>query len=68
MATGHLCDGNPLPSFIGEPVRVQISSDIDVLTNTLWNALNEENKISLYVRYTNPITKSYTDRLINKNN
>ncbi len=64
----YLCDGNPLPSFTGEPVRVQISSDIDVLTNTLWNALNEENKISLYVRYTNPITKSYTDRLINKNN
>ena len=44
-------DGNPLPTFTGEPERVTIPNDIDELTNTIWNNLNEENKISLLVRY-----------------
>ena len=44
-------DGNPLPSFEGEPTWVGISGDIDAFTNEVWNALNEDNKVSLFVRY-----------------
>lgn len=63
----YVCDGNPIPTFQGEPERVQIDSDIDVFTYKLWNALNEDNKISLYVRYTDLETGSVDSRLINKN-
>ena len=48
----YVCDGNPIPTFQGEPERVIIPDDIDEFTNALWNALDAENKISLYVRYT----------------
>ncbi len=63
----YVCDGNPIPTFQGEPERVQIPNDIDEFTNILWNALDEDNKISLYVRYTNLETLEETNRLINKN-
>ena len=61
------CDGNPIPTFTGEPERVEIPNDIDAFTNTIWENLNEQNKISLYVRYTDLKTGSYEDRMINKN-
>lgn len=58
---------NPLPSFTGEPHRVNIENDIDDFTNEIWKSLNPDNKISLYVRYTQIKTGKYTDRIINKN-
>ncbi|MBQ9060031.1 MAG: phosphoribosylglycinamide formyltransferase [Firmicutes bacterium] len=61
------CDGNPLPTFAGEPERVSIPDDIDTFTDELWRNLNASNKISLYVRYTDPKTGEYDERLINKN-
>ncbi len=64
----YVCDGNPIPTFQGEPERVEIPDDIDEFTNTLWDALNEDNKISLYVRYTDLADGSVDYRLINKNN
>ena len=63
----YVCDGNPIPTFQGEPERVAIPDDIDEFTNALWNSLNEDNKISLYVRYTDLETGKETNRLINKN-
>lgn len=63
----YVTDGNPIPTFQGEPERVAISDDIDAFTNTLWSALNESNKISLYVRYTDLATGEEENRLINKN-
>lgn len=60
------CDGNPLPTFAGEPERVSIPDDIDAFTDELWRNLNSDNKISLYVRYTDPQTGDYEERLINK--
>lgn len=63
----YVCDGNPIPTFQGEPERVKIPSDIDTFTAEIWNSLNEQNKISLYVRYTSIEDGSETDRLINKN-
>jgi len=63
----YVCDGNPIPTFQGEPERVNIPADIDEFTDALWNALDEDNRISLYVRYTDLQTGGCTDRLINKN-
>ena len=63
----YVTDGNPIPTFQGEPERVAIPDDIDAFTKTIWNNLNEDNKISLYVRYTNTKTGNITERLINKN-
>lgn len=63
----YVTDGNPIPTFQGEPERVAIPGDIDAFTNSLWNALNESNKISLYVRYTDLATGAEENRLINKN-
>ena len=63
----YVTDGNPIPTFQGEPERVAIPNDIDALTNNLWENLNEENKISLYVRYTDLATGEKIERLINKN-
>lgn len=60
-------DGNPLPSFVGEPKLVEIEDDIDGFTNMIWNSLNEENKVSLFVRYIDIITNTYETRIINKN-
>ena len=63
----YVCDGNPIPTFQGEPERVMIPDDIDEFTNTLWTNLNEDNKISLYVRYIDLETGAEENRLINKN-
>ncbi len=63
----YVCDGNPIPTFQGEPERVAIPDDIDAFTQKLWNALDEQNKISLYVRYTDLDSGKFEDRLINKN-
>ena len=63
----YVTDGNPIPTFQGEPERVAIPNDIDAFTENIWHNLNEDNKISLYVRYTNLTTCEKTERLINKN-
>ena len=62
----YMKDGNPLPSFEGEPERVAVDNDIDAYTNDIWNSLNADNKISLYVRYIRIADGTYTSRLINK--
>ena len=63
----YVCDGNPIPTFQGEPERVSIPNDIDAFTDEIWNALDDNNKISLYVRYIDLETGKETCRLINKN-
>lgn len=63
----YVTDGNPIPTFQGEPERVAIPNDIDVFTENVWNNLNTDNKISLYVRYTCLKTGEKTERIINKN-
>ena len=63
----YVTDGNPIPTFQGEPERVMIPDDIDEFTDKLWRGLDENNKISLYVRYTDLASGEETDRLINKN-
>lgn len=63
----YVTDGNPIPTFQGEPERVKIDNDIDTFTSNLWDNLNENNKISLYVRYTDLASGEICDRLINKN-
>ncbi len=63
----YVTDGNPIPTFVGEPERVYIPSDIEDFTNDIWNNLNHDNKISLYVRYTDLETKEIKEKLINKN-
>jgi len=63
----YVCDGNPIPTFQGEPERVAIPNDIDEFASTIWDSLDSDNKISLYVRYVDLSTLKYEDRLINKN-
>ena len=63
----YVTDGNPIPTFQGEPERVQIPDDIDEFTDKLWKALDADNKISLYVRYTNLESGTAVSRMINKN-
>lgn len=63
----YMGDGNPLPSFEGEPEKIATVDDIDAFTDMLWNSLNEDNKVSLFVRYINVETKQATDRIVNKN-
>lgn len=63
----YQCDGNPLPSYEGEPKRIQIPDDIDAFTELLWNSLNEDNKVSLFVRYIDIETGIYETRIVNKN-
>ena len=58
---------NPLPSFVGEPKRVDITGDIDEFTNMIWTSLKEENKVSLFVIYIDIETGNYETRIINKN-
>lgn len=63
----YVCDGNPvIPTFQGEPERVAMSDDMDAFTNMLWENLNEDNKISLFVRYTDLKTGEYQQKIINK--
>ena len=63
----YMGDGNPLPSFEGEPTLVNLDGDIDTFTNLVWNNLNEDNKVSLFVRYIDIETGKYESRIINKN-
>ena len=63
----YVTDGSPIPTFLGEPERIAVPSDIDSFTNEIWENLNESNKISLYVRYTDLESGEYTERVINKN-
>ena len=63
----YMHDGNPLPSFEGEPRLVGISGGIDEFTENLWKCLNEENKVSLFVRYIDIATGTYEARIVNKN-
>ena len=60
-------DGNPLPSFEGEPKLVGIDNDIDAFANMLWESLNDYNNVSLLVRYIDIATGTYETRIINKN-
>ena len=63
----YVCDGNPvIPTFQGEPERVSIPASIDDFTQELWNHLDENNKISLFVRYTNLKTHHVEQRILNK--
>lgn len=63
----YMRDGNPLPSYEGEPTWVKISGDIDTFTETIWNNLNKDNKVSLFVRYIDIATGECDTRIINKN-
>lgn len=63
----YVCDGNPLPTFQGEPERVAIPNDIDSFADTIWTKLNENNKISLYVRYVDIKDGTVENRMFNKN-
>lgn len=63
----YQCDGEPLPSFEGEPKLIEISDDMDAFTELLWDSLNEENKVSLFVRYIDIATGEYRTRIVNKN-
>lgn len=63
----YMHDGNPLPSFEGEPKRVEIPDDLDAFADMLWTSLNEENKVSLFVRYINIADGTYETKIINKN-
>lgn len=63
----YMQDGNPLPSFDGEPKQVEIPDDIDVFTDMLWSNLNEDNKVSLFVRYIDLASGKMDTRIVNKN-
>ena len=63
----YMHDGNPLPSFEGEPKLVKINGDIDEFTNMVWTNLNEDNKVSLFVRFIDIETGEYETRIVNKN-
>lgn len=63
----YMHDGNPLPSFEGEPKLVKLEGDIDSFTDMLWSSLNEDNKVSLFVRYKEIATGNYETRIVNKN-
>ncbi|MBO4903304.1 MAG: IMP cyclohydrolase [Lachnospiraceae bacterium] len=63
----YMGDGNPLPSFEGEPELIGLSGNIDAFTNQIWNALNADNKVSLFVRYIDIATGTYETRICNKN-
>jgi IMP cyclohydrolase len=63
----YMGDGNPLPSYEGEPTLVNIEGDIDTFTENVWNALNEDNKVSLFTRFINIATGEYETRIVNKN-
>ena len=63
----YVTDGNPLPTFQGEPERVMISDDLDVFASEIWDNLDEDNKISLWVRFTDLATGESEEKIINKN-
>ena len=63
----YQCDGSPIPSFEGEPTPVTIEGDIDTFTSGLWESLNQDNKVSLFVRYIDLATGQAQTRIVNKN-
>ncbi len=67
----YMGDGNPLPSFSGEPEKVHFdeafTDDIDVFAKRIWDSLNEDNKVSLFVRFIDLATGTWESRIINKN-
>lgn len=63
----YMGDGNPLPSFEGEPTLVEIEGDIDSFTKMVWDNLNEENKVSLFVRFIEIESGKHETRIVNKN-
>lgn len=63
----YKCDGNPIPSYEGEPTPVSIEGDIDAFTASLWENLNENNKVSLFTRFINLETGKAETRIVNKN-
>ena len=63
----YMHDGNPLPSFEGEPKPVEIEGNIDEFTDKVWNSLNEDNKVSLFVRFIDIETGKWESRIVNKN-
>jgi IMP cyclohydrolase len=63
----YLHDGNPLPSFEGEPKLIAIPDDMDAFADLLWESLNEDNKVSLFVRYIDIASGEYATKIINKN-
>ena len=63
----YVCDGNPIPTFQGEPERVAIPDDMESFAREIWESLDENNKISLYVRYVELATGKVEEKLINKN-
>ena len=63
----YQCDGNPLPSFEEKKKRNQIPDDMEAFTTLLWNSLNEDNKVSLFVRYIDIQTGTYETKIVNKN-
>ena len=63
----YMHDGNPLPSFEGEPKLVSIPDDINAFTDLLWSSLNEDNKVSLFVRYIDLASGAYETKIVNKN-
>ena len=62
----YVCDGNPIPTFQGEPERIAIDDDIETFTDKVWNSLNEDNKISLWVMYADLKTGETQKKIINK--
>ncbi|MBQ1446278.1 MAG: IMP cyclohydrolase [Solobacterium sp.] len=63
----YVTDGNPIPSFTGEPERVAVPDDMDAFTEMIWNCLNEDNKISLYVCWTDLTDGTFKETILNKN-
>ncbi|MGN0433406.1 MAG: IMP cyclohydrolase, partial [Bilifractor sp.] len=63
----YITNGNPLPSFEGEPKPVDVPDDIDAWTSMIWSSLNEDNKVSLFVRYIDIQSGSFETRIVNKN-
>lgn len=63
----YQCDGSPIPSFEGEPTPVTIEGDIDAFTSGLWESLNQDNKVSLFVRYIDLASGQAQTRIVNKN-
>ncbi len=63
----YMGDGNPLPSFEGEPKQIEMYNDMDEFAENLWTSLNEDNKVSLFVRYIDLETGEVRSKIYNKN-
>ena len=63
----YMHDGNPLPSFEGEPKLVDIPNDMDEFGELVWNSLNDDNKVSLFIRFINIEDGTFESKIYNKN-